>query len=186
MGRSDKNQIRSRLRVLVAHLLKWKYQPGARTPGWRRTIRDQREEIMDVVTTSPSLKKFPAAIAVDVYSSARNRASEETGIDYTLFPDECPFTAEQILDPDFMRLSQDCYVPNRTDSERRAPEISPTYADLRNLPPCLVSVGTCDHLLDDSLIFASRAVAAGVSVDLHVLPEMPHGFQMFDVNHGNL
>ena len=109
MGRSDKNQIRSRLRVLVAHLLKWKYQPGARTPGWRRTIRDQREEIMDVVTTSPSLKKFPAAIAVDVYSSARNRASEETGIDYTLFPDECPFTAEQILDPDFMPKEPDLY-----------------------------------------------------------------------------
>ena len=91
-----------------------------------------------------------------------------------------PSDGFDILDPGFMRLSQDCYVPNRTDSERRAPEISPTYADLRNLPPCLISVGTCDHLLDDSLIFATRAAAAGVSVELHVLPEMPHGFQMFD------
>ena len=40
----------------------------------------------------------------------------------------------------------------------------------------MVSVGTSDHLLDDSLIFASRAAAADVDVDLFVLPEMPHGF----------
>ena len=58
--------------------------------------------------------------------------------------------------------------------------MSPLYADLRGLPPCFVAVGTCDHLLDDSLIFASRAAAAGVSVDLFVLPELPHAFQMFD------
>ena len=85
-----------------------------------------------------------------------------------------------ILSPDFMRLAIECYVPGRTDDERRAPEISPAYADLHGLPPCIVSVGTCDHLLDDSLLFATRAVAAGVSVDLLVLPELSHGFQMFD------
>ena len=54
------------------------------------------------------------------------------------------------------------------------------YADLHGLPPCFVSVGTADHLLDDSLLFASRAAAADVDVDLFVLPEMPHAFQMFD------
>ena len=74
----------------------------------------------------------------------------------------------------------DCFVPGRTTDERRAPEISPAYADLRGLPPCFVAVGTCDHLLDDSLLFATRAAAAGVSVELFVLPEMPHAFQMFD------
>jgi acetyl esterase len=85
-----------------------------------------------------------------------------------------------VLSPDFIRLSADCYVPGRTDDERRVPEISVLYADLHGLPPCFVSVGTCDHLLDDSLIFASRAAAAGVSIDLFVLPEMPHAFQVFD------
>jgi acetyl esterase/lipase len=74
----------------------------------------------------------------------------------------------------------DCFVPNMTDEERRAPEISPAYADLRGLPPCFVSVGTCDHLLDDSLMFAARAAAAGVDVDLFVAPELPHAFQAFD------
>jgi acetyl esterase len=85
-----------------------------------------------------------------------------------------------ILSPEFVRLVTDCYLPGRTSEERQAPDISPAYADLRGLPPCFVSVGTCDHLLDDSLLFAGRAAAAGVSVDLFVLPEMPHAFQMFD------
>jgi acetyl esterase/lipase len=85
-----------------------------------------------------------------------------------------------ILAPDFVALVADCYLPDRTSEERRAPEISPLYADLRGLPPCFVSVGTCDHLLDDSLLFATRAAAAGVDVDLFVLPEMSHAFQMFD------
>jgi acetyl esterase/lipase len=85
-----------------------------------------------------------------------------------------------VLSVDAIELITDCYLPGRTDDERRAPEISPAYADLRGLPPCFVSVGTCDHLLDDSLLFATRAAAAGVAVDLFVLPEMPHAFQMFD------
>jgi acetyl esterase len=85
-----------------------------------------------------------------------------------------------ILDPHFVRMITDCYLPGRTTDERRAPEISPAYAVLAGLPPCFVSVGTCDHLLDDSLLFASRAAASGVEVDLNVLPEMSHAFQMFD------
>jgi acetyl esterase len=84
-----------------------------------------------------------------------------------------------VLSGDSSRFVADCFLPGMTDDERRAPEISPAYADLRGLPPCLVSVGTCDHLLDDSLLLASRAAAAGVDVDLVVLPEMPHAFQAF-------
>jgi acetyl esterase/lipase len=85
-----------------------------------------------------------------------------------------------VLSPEFVNLAADSYLPTRSREERRAPEISPAYADLRGLPPCFVSAGTCDHLLDDSLLFAARAAAAGVDVDLFVLPEMPHAFQMFD------
>jgi acetyl esterase/lipase len=91
-----------------------------------------------------------------------------------------PTDAFDVLSAEVISIVTDCYVPNRTDEERRAPEISPLYADLRGLPPCFVSVGTADHLLDDSLLFAARAAAAEVSVDLMVLPEMPHAFQAFE------
>ena len=85
-----------------------------------------------------------------------------------------------VLSPEAAISVGEWYLPGRTDDERRAPEISPAFADLRGLPPCFVSVGTCDHLLDDSLLFATRASAAEVDVELFVLPDMPHGFQMFD------
>jgi acetyl esterase/lipase len=90
-----------------------------------------------------------------------------------------PHEGFDVLSPEGTQFVADCFLPGMTDSERRVPEISPAFADLRGLPPCFVSVGTCDHLLDDSLLFASRAAAAGVEVDLCVLPEMPHAFQVF-------
>jgi len=87
-----------------------------------------------------------------------------------------PHEGPDLLDPEGIRVFTDCYLPGRTDDERRAPAISPAFADLRGLPPQLLSVGTCDHLLDDSLLFASRSAAAGNEVDLFVAPDLPHGF----------
>jgi acetyl esterase/lipase len=85
-----------------------------------------------------------------------------------------------VLDPPGIEFVSECYLPGMTDEQRRAPEISPAFADLHGLPPCLVSVGSCDHLLDDSLLVAARASAAGVDVDLFVAPDMPHAFFAFD------
>jgi len=91
-----------------------------------------------------------------------------------------PHEGPDVLSPDGIEFFTECFVPGRTDDARRAPEISPAYADLRGLPPCLVSVGSTDHLVDDSLILASRAAAAGVDVELFVAPDMPHAFFAFD------
>jgi acetyl esterase/lipase len=91
-----------------------------------------------------------------------------------------PHEGFDLLDPEGIEHFTACYLPDRTVEERRAPEISPAYADLHDLPPCLVSVGTTDHLVDDSLLFAARAAGAGVDVDLFVAPDMPHAFFAFD------
>ena len=107
MGKSDKRQIDSRLEVLIAHLLKWRFQSGARKPGWSVTIHEQRRRISRIIDDSPSLKAYPAANVRDAYPSARLLAAKDTGIDFTLFPETCPFTAEQILDPDFLPKEPD-------------------------------------------------------------------------------
>ncbi|MDZ4828043.1 MAG: alpha/beta hydrolase [Actinomycetota bacterium] len=91
-----------------------------------------------------------------------------------------PHDGTDILSVDGIEFFTDCFVPGMTSEERRGPNISPAYADLRGLPPCLMSVGSCDHLLDDTLMLASRAAAAGVDVDLFVAPELPHAFMMVD------
>ena len=63
------------------------------------------------------------------------------------------------------------------DSEgRRAPSLSPLYADLSRLPPALFMVGALDPLLDDSLFMAARWRAAGNRAELDVWPEGGHAF----------
>ncbi len=59
------------------------------------------------------------------------------------------------------------------------PLVSPLYADLADLPPLLIQVGDRETVLDNSVMLADRARAAGVEVDLQVWDGMIHVFQMF-------
>jgi hypothetical protein len=44
MGRSERHELRNRLAVLLAHLLKWQYQPDWRGNSWLFTIEEQRKK----------------------------------------------------------------------------------------------------------------------------------------------
>jgi monoterpene epsilon-lactone hydrolase len=59
------------------------------------------------------------------------------------------------------------------------PLVSPLYADLAGLPPLLIQVGDRETVLDDAVMFADLARAAGVDVHLEVWDGMIHVFQMF-------
>ncbi|MHB1104041.1 MAG: DUF29 domain-containing protein [Devosia sp.] len=72
LGRSDKQQIRSRLEVLMMHLLKWERQPEHRSRSWASTIRDQRRKIQRPLDDSPSLKAFPGKVFSEEYARARD------------------------------------------------------------------------------------------------------------------
>jgi acetyl esterase/lipase len=52
------------------------------------------------------------------------------------------------------------------------------YAQLAGFPPALMVVGTLDPLLDDTVQMAARWQAVA-PVELHVIPEAPHGFIHF-------
>ncbi len=59
------------------------------------------------------------------------------------------------------------------------PLVSPIYADLRGLPPCLIHVGDHEMLLSDSTRFASIAQDADVHVTLDIWDEMWHVWHSF-------
>jgi acetyl esterase len=82
--------------------------------------------------------------------------------------------------------SRSHYLPGRSLEEARDPEISPLWAKLHDLPPTLVTVGTADWLLDDSLFLAARLEAAGVAVELAVYPDGPHGVESAPTKLGQL
>lgn len=67
-------------------------------------------------------------------------------------------------------------VPGADERGLRDPEVSPLHADLRDLPPALLTVGALDPLIDDSRLLAERLLAAGGSAQLEVWPEAPHSF----------
>ena len=60
MGRSDRRELQSRLVVLTMHLLKWRFQPSARSSSWSGTIREQRLQIELIFEDSPSLRPLAA------------------------------------------------------------------------------------------------------------------------------
>jgi acetyl esterase/lipase len=79
-----------------------------------------------------------------------------------------------------MQQFYNAFLPTITD--RRVPDISPLYADLKGLCPALFSVGTKDALLDDTLFMHARWVAAGNDAELAVYPGGAHGFTLFPNN----
>jgi acetyl esterase/lipase len=76
-----------------------------------------------------------------------------------------------------MQQFYNAFLPTATD--RRIPDISPLYADLKNLCPALFSVGTRDPLLDDTLFMHARWAAAGNPAELAIYPGGAHGFTLF-------
>jgi acetyl esterase/lipase len=76
-----------------------------------------------------------------------------------------------------MQQFYNAFLPTVTD--RRMPDISPLYADLKDLCPALFSVGTKDALLDDTLFMHARWVAAGNQAELAIYSGGAHGFTLF-------
>jgi len=101
VGRGDKRQIESRLEILLAHLLKWKFQPGGRGASWTGTIFEQRRRLIGLLEESPSLREFQHKEVANSYPAARLLAAKETGIALAVFPEECPFTSQQALDLEY-------------------------------------------------------------------------------------
>ena len=66
-------------------------------------------------------------------------------------------------------------TPDLSEAERLQPPLSPLYGDLQGLPPALMFVGKLDPLRDDTTEMAKRWRLAA-EVELHLLPETPHGF----------
>ncbi|HUI04017.1 MAG TPA: alpha/beta hydrolase [Acidimicrobiales bacterium] len=83
--------------------------------------------------------------------------------------------ATDMLDPADIAFMVGQFAQGLAPEERRDPDVSPMFADLSGMPPAIFTVGTADHLLDDTLLFSARWVAAGNRAELLVYPDAPHG-----------
>lgn len=99
VGKSEQRELASRMAVLLCHLLKWQYQPARQGASWQATIKTQRNRVKRRLSKTPSLKsclKDPEWWA-DAWDDARDAAEKETGIAFDKFPEQCPWTIEDIL-----------------------------------------------------------------------------------------
>ena len=101
LGRSEKHELINRLALVIMHLLKCQYQPEKRTRSWDLTIKEQRKKSKIHFRDNPSLKSKLDEILTDAYDVALSPAARETGLDETVFPQQCPYTFEQIMDDAF-------------------------------------------------------------------------------------
>ena len=102
MARKDRTKLRSRLQNLLSHLLKWAYEPSRRSKSWIATINQSRDRIEDLLEESPSLKsELTSAFAKSpVYARAVRDATVDSEAKVR-FPEHCPWTLDDILNPDF-------------------------------------------------------------------------------------
>jgi len=96
MAIRDRREVKSRLTVLLIHLLKWYYQPDKRTPSWMETVRNERLELEQLLE-SGTLLNHAETVFTEVYGRARAEAVRETKLDAEVFPAGCPWTFEEVL-----------------------------------------------------------------------------------------
>ncbi|MBK1718950.1 DUF29 domain-containing protein [Thiocystis violacea] len=100
VGKSEQRELANRMTVLLAHLLKWSFQPERRGASWEKTIKAQRKELAYHLEETPSLRpKLLEPRWLDmVWSKAVAQAVSETGLDS--FPETCPWLIdEEVLNP---------------------------------------------------------------------------------------
>jgi hypothetical protein len=90
---------------VLAHLLKWAYQPHRRSGSWEASIENGRDLIERHLKKSPSLKNKLNEMFQAVYPLARRTAGADIGLDKRrwekLFPDRCSWTLDEVMDHNF-------------------------------------------------------------------------------------
>ena len=87
---------------------------------------------------------------------------------------------DPLIHKEYLNELADAYLPAETD--RKDPRVSPLYADLKNLPPMLIQIGSEETLLDDATRLAARAGAADVAVTLEIWPQMIHAWPLWNAH----
>ena len=101
MNISHRHQLAHRMAILMAHLLKWKYQPDRRGSSWEHTIHNQRDKLAKLLKKMPSLRRLLQDTEWDqeVWDDAVDLAGRETNM--RNLPKVREWDFEQILSADY-------------------------------------------------------------------------------------
>jgi len=105
LNKSNEHALYSYLVVILCHLTKWRYQPTFRCGSWKGSINNSRRGIQRLFKRQPGLRKLLVQdLLQEAWLDARYWASEETGIEVSVFSEECPFHIDDCLDADWFPI----------------------------------------------------------------------------------
>jgi hypothetical protein len=104
VGKSEQRELENRMAVLLAHLLKWQFQPERQSSSWKRTIREQRKSILIRLKKTPSLRGDlnDSDWWISAWADAVSKTIDETGIGN--LPESCPWSIDDILTEDWLPI----------------------------------------------------------------------------------
>lgn len=110
VGKSEQRELANRMAVLIAHLLKWQFEPERRGASWERTIREQRKSLGFHLKKVPSLrsKLSDSEWLESVWADAVTIAIKETGSED--FPEACPWAIDNILSQNWFPGNNNTYA----------------------------------------------------------------------------
>lgn len=100
-SKRDKRKLKSLLIKLIEHLLKlgyWQSEKDNNQRHWLGEIRIFRQQIIDQLEDSPSLKNYLSDIFEECYHKGRAVAVDRSGLPLSIFPENPIAPLEQILD----------------------------------------------------------------------------------------
>lgn len=103
LGIEQRRKVESYLKQLLIHLLLYCYWESEREfcqRGWKNEIANFRDEL-EFSCRSKTLYNYFLGCLDSVYLKARKQAINKTGLPSATFPEQCPFTPEQILNSDY-------------------------------------------------------------------------------------
>ena len=97
LGGSIRRQLRSRLGVIIQHLLKWRHQAGQRSRSWAVTIAEQRNQVNDLLEENPSLVSRLDEIMPKAFRAGLAGVVAETGLPEHVFLADGALSFDQVM-----------------------------------------------------------------------------------------
>ncbi len=98
VGSEQYDKLECALHLILLHLLKWDRQPERRSRSWQLSIAVQRRHVLRVLRKNPGLKAVVDEAVTEAYEIARLEAAAQTLLEEDIFPVECPYSWNEIMD----------------------------------------------------------------------------------------
>lgn len=104
LGNEQRRKVDSYLRQLLIHLLLYQYWESEKdrcAKGWQNEIDNFRFEL-ELLLKSKTLYNYFLQEIAEIYLKARKQVIKKSELPSDTFPENCPFTPENLLDSEFL------------------------------------------------------------------------------------